>query len=339
MRPHACGKFFYKTPHVYHAGSVCGMAACLRSRSVAEYLLNAQMHKAEPKARLTALRDAGPSRFWHSEEHKGSADGQLHRIAESLRGNSVLHAVVTHNNIEILETLVRYYGADLTIRNELGLDVLAWSCLIGSPKMVSTILHMSRTILWQWGPIDCVRYDVDALLRACYIAVMQQRAPLITLRHFAHLLDDMWHSFASRTFYTLFSLHFVFMTICSLLVVAPRMPIAHVDEAISTYLDVRINYTGHGAWVLLPWTLWVTYMDVIRAPFALRPMGRWPASSVITPGVASFGFSALVWAALLTYYLQTKGQGLPGGYDGTDGMPGSCGLLCGGCGGCGGCSG
>ena len=159
--PHACGRFFYRTPQLYYGGTVLGVAACTDGDEIVEYLLGelAREHGDATGAALSELIDRGPDADLRVR-------GGVPAHVPSMVGNSVLHCVVAHDRVEMLHHLVRRHGFRLDVTNANGLDVLAWAALVGSPAVVVAALRLGARCMWQWGVLECNAYDADSLLRA-----------------------------------------------------------------------------------------------------------------------------------------------------------------------------
>ena len=139
-------------------------------------------------------------------KHERLPVSEINRGKE-LRGNSTLHCVLVHEQTEMLRHLVEVWGADMHLKNDQGFNVLDYSCLLGSSEVTSECLQLGARLVWEWGPVQCKQYDLEDLFVALVICIQHGRGELLQLEQFNILLNDMWESYAFKSYFVYFLHH------------------------------------------------------------------------------------------------------------------------------------
>ena len=75
-----------------------------------------------------------------------------------------------------------------------------FSIVLGGPQL-------GARLVWEWGPVQCKQYDLEDLFVALVICIQHGRGELLQLEQFNILLNDMWESYAFKSYFVYFLHH------------------------------------------------------------------------------------------------------------------------------------
>ena len=198
-KAHANGLFFYERIECFFGGSPIGFAACLGHEAVLKKLFDkgADIDAIDPGPVLLSLsltdevvcsatgrieekRKAKQTQGQKTREvrKRGALIGRLPRslpLSSEAHlgrdfctvGNSVLHAVVMQDRVEMYRRLLQL-GANPNVRNKWGQTPLSMAAQQGSYEMFRATLDAVSLEVWKFGNVRCVKYplaEIDPLLR------------------------------------------------------------------------------------------------------------------------------------------------------------------------------
>ncbi|XP_064632713.1 transient receptor potential cation channel subfamily V member 6-like isoform X2 [Lineus longissimus] len=146
-------------------------------------------------------------------------------------GNTVLHMVVIHNQVNMYRHAVRHpiKTANTYIKNAAGLTPLTLASKLGRQKIFQEIIELSSIEIWRYSNITCSTYPLTALdtigpdgstnWKSALMFIIEgktdEHLQMLDGGVISQLLDDKWKYFARRRFFEQLIFHIIYLIILS----------------------------------------------------------------------------------------------------------------------------